>query len=165
MVQTEQWLPIAGYEGSYEISNFGRVKSLARPSLNRPNRMIKERIRSTNIGWKGYIEITLRNGKKTKRCRIHVLVAEAFIGPRPDGHETRHLDGDPSNNTVSNLEYGPPLQNCHDSKKRYPDKCTKDHDLTIEGNIYRRKDQPGIRICKICHNERQKKYHGRPDAS
>ena len=93
----EIWKPVVGYEGHYEVSNYGDVasiKSCARRVLS------KLKQRSGHLG----VPLCL-DGIKT-RHRIHVLVAEAFIGPRPPGLEVRHLDGDPTDNRVSNLRYG-----------------------------------------------------------
>lgn len=157
----EQWLPVVGYEGLYEVSNLGRIKSLKRQRPGKQGGELKERIRKTHVGHKDYHMITLTKNSIKKTYRVHVLVANSFIGPRSPGEETRHLNGDKNNNTLTNLAYGLPEINCHESKIRYPDKCHKGHDLTTENNIYRRKDQPGTRICRVCHNERQSKYHAK----
>jgi len=113
----EQWLPIRGYEGLYEISNMGRVKSVERTVIN-PSvfgngnvRTVPERIRKPNI-MKGYHCIALINNKHTKVYRIHRLVMEHFGKPQPsDEYQVNHIDGDKSNNGIDNLEWVTPKEN------------------------------------------------------
>ena len=91
----EEWKSIKGYEGLYEVSNMGRVKSL---------RYGKERIMSTPDNSTGYRNVELNN-KEPKRKMIHRLVAEAFIPNPMNLPVVNHLDGDKHNNCVSNLEW------------------------------------------------------------
>lgn len=64
----------------------------------------------------GYSQVSLSTQpKKWKSVRLHVLVLEAFVGPRPSGYECRHLDGNPQNNTVENLRWGTVSENRQDS--------------------------------------------------
>lgn len=96
----EQWKPIKNYEGMYEISNFGRVKSLKRKSNK------KEFIRklSTNVR-KGYKCITLTKNSKRKTFTIHRLVALHFI-PNPENKpQVNHKDGVKKNNYAWNFEW------------------------------------------------------------
>lgn len=107
----EEWKDIPDYEGMYQISNFGRVKSLQRvlPHKKYGTWTIKERI--LKPGWVGvksnqYQIVFLHKGKGEQHCfRIHRLVAENFI-PRIDGKNVvNHIDCDRSNNRVDNLEW------------------------------------------------------------
>jgi hypothetical protein len=104
----EIWKDIKGYEGMYQISNIGRVKSLKRITRfkNRDSvRIEEEKILKLAKHHKGYLKAQLRKNDKLKRYFIHRLVAEAFI-PNPHNKETvNHKDGDKSNNTVENLEW------------------------------------------------------------
>lgn len=87
----ERWKPIPGYEGLYSISSLGRVRREARFQ------------QSYSSG--GYPRVNLsRDGKATAKS-IHILVAEAFIGPRPEGLQINHKDGVKENSELSNLEY------------------------------------------------------------
>ena len=103
----EEWRPVCGFEGLYEVSNLGRIKSLSR--IIRANtcgkRIIPERILSNCINGSGYCTVVLcKNGKHTTFL-VHRLVAEAFI-PNPNNYpQVNHKDENPSNNCVENLEW------------------------------------------------------------
>lgn len=98
----EIWENIDGYEGLYQISNRGRVKSLERVDEN--NHPIKERIMKPSMSL-GYLYVGLRKQGKQKRMRIHRLVAAAFI-PNPNNkEEVGHKDETRTNNYADNLEW------------------------------------------------------------
>ena len=92
----EEWKDIKGYEGLYQVSNLGRVKSL---------KFGKERILKTGVDRYGYISVNLYKNNKRKLCKVHRLVAEAFIPNLENKPEVNHLDEDKTNNMVSNLEW------------------------------------------------------------
>lgn len=94
----EEWRPFA--DGNYAVSNFGRVKRLTDGRRTHAGRMMK--LTKMSIGY--YSVGPTINGKNVKMT-VHRLVAEAFIGPCPEGHEVNHKDGDKTNNRVDNLEY------------------------------------------------------------
>ena len=95
-MQTEIWKSIKGYEGLYEVSNLGRVKSLLYG---------KERILKPQKQRNGYLHIILCKNVKMKTFKVHRLVATAFI-PNPECFEQiNHKDEDKTNNCVSNLEW------------------------------------------------------------
>jgi len=106
MIKAEIFKEVKGYEGIYEVSNFGRVKSLAR--LDTMNRQLKERILKAATNSKGYKHVLLCIEGKTKTIYIHSLVAEAFLGYIRDGNintgVVNHIDEDKLNNNVENLE-------------------------------------------------------------
>lgn len=108
----EQWRPVIGYEGHYEVSNFGRVQGLDR-SVRRGNSVmkLKSRICSQSPNPGGYMTVGLSKGNRTKRFAVHRLVAESFIGKLPEGLETQHLNGDQKDNRLSNLKYGTKSEN------------------------------------------------------
>lgn len=98
----EEWKDIEGYEGFYQISNLGRVKSLGGWCGTAKR---KEKIRSTSLTHDGYVKVRLVHQGKDKTVRVHRLVAEAFI-PNPESKDTvNHIDGNKKNNAVSNLEW------------------------------------------------------------
>lgn len=106
------WRDIPGYEGFYQVSPDGEVRSVAREvwQQNRPGRSAYARHFQTRLlkpspDFHGYASVTLHaHGRKATKG-IHKLVALVFIGPPPDGHGVRHLDGDRSNPRLSNLVY------------------------------------------------------------
>jgi len=99
----EIWKPVVGYEGIYEVSSLGRVKSLARTDC-RGNRR-NERIRKPEKANGAYITIYLSKHSKVHRRTLHSVIAETFLGPRPSGRGIDHIDGDKLNNRADNLEY------------------------------------------------------------
>ncbi len=111
------WLPVVGYEGIYEVSDSGAVRSLDRTTMRsngRPQRW-KGKLLRIQADEAGYRCVQLWN--KTPRSHfVHRLVAAAFIGPCPDGGEVNHKDGDKSRNMHDNLEYMTPLQNVRHSR-------------------------------------------------
>jgi len=103
---TEIWLPVVGYEGLYEVSNLGRVKSLARKIRNPQGfRFLPERILSPDKSTEYYRVQLHKNGNKM-RISVHQLVAMSFLGHKPDGYKlvVNHIDINPHNNNLSNLE-------------------------------------------------------------
>ena len=103
----EIFIDIKGYEGLYQISNLGRVKSLERQVIGKYNsiRTLKEFIMKPNIIKKGYLRIHLCKNGKMKHFLVHQLVAYHFI-PNPNNyHCVNHKDEDKQNNCVDNLEW------------------------------------------------------------
>lgn len=90
-----QWRPVVGYEGRYEVSSCGRVRSLVgvEPA---------ELKQTVNGG--GYPSVRLCNGA-VRTVYTHHIVAEAFHGPRPAGHDIHHVNGIRTDNHASNLQY------------------------------------------------------------
>lgn len=99
-IDTEKWAPIVGYEGLYAVSNRGRIRREAPGKKTFPGKILAQT--KDNVG---YFGVKLCRDGKVKAHRVHVLVAFAFIGQRPDGMDVCHNDGDRSNNLLSNLRY------------------------------------------------------------
>ncbi|MFQ6011711.1 MAG: HNH endonuclease [Nitrososphaerales archaeon] len=100
----EQWKDIKGFGNYYQISNLGRVKSLARVVPGKKKKTLSSKILNTHTDPRdGYWRAFLRKDGKTTTIAIHRLVYEAFTGPIPQGHHIDHIDGNKSNNTPSNL--------------------------------------------------------------
>lgn len=96
---TDEWRDVPGYEGYYCVSIFGEIANV------RTGRMMK----GTPTTW-GYMAVTLTKNGEARRPTIHKLVALAFIGERPteengQTYDINHIDGDKTNNALSNLEY------------------------------------------------------------
>lgn len=101
----EIWKDIEGYEGLYQVSNYGKVKSLGNDK-NKKSKMRKERTTKD-----GYIQIKLHKNGETKGFYIHRLVAQAFIS-NPNGYkEVNHIDENKRNNSSTNLEWCTRLYN------------------------------------------------------
>ena len=94
MSQIEEFRPVKGYEGIYEISNLGNVKSLKYNN----GKILK--VREDKYG---YVKVNLYKNKKTKTCYIHQLMAIAFLNHTPNGHKlvVDHIDNNPSNNNLN----------------------------------------------------------------
>lgn len=100
----ERWLPVVGFEGRYEVSDLGRM----RPLFSRRTGKYKAgRIKQSACDNDGYPLTILYRADGTKRCaKIHTFVLEAFVGPRPNGMQCRHLNGNPTDNRLENLRWG-----------------------------------------------------------
>jgi hypothetical protein len=112
---TELWRDIPGYEGRYQASNLGRIRSLDRrvPCAHGATRLMRGRVlKPAGSKYDPHLSVVLGHGRAGSL--VHKLVALAFLGPRPDGQEVRHLDGDPLNNRADNLAYGTRTENLLD---------------------------------------------------
>ena len=100
----EEFIDIPGYEGKYQVSNLGRVKSLSR--VDTIGRKVKEKILKTQIDKGGYLRTKLSHKGKTKTFRIHQLVAMAFLGHIPCGHKqvVDHKNNVSTDNRLENLQ-------------------------------------------------------------
>lgn len=104
----EIWRDIDGFIGKYQVSNYGRVKSLARLRESKGGCLcpVKEKILKPKVDDDGYLNYGLCIGKhqKNKYIRVNVLVYKTFIGSIPEGYDVHHIDQDKTNNSVDNLE-------------------------------------------------------------
>ena len=105
-MENEIWRPVKGYEGFYDVSNFGRVRA-----LRAYNGLVPGRIKTARKHTEGYLTVGLWCNNVEQSCYVHILVAEAFIGECPVGCEVDHWDRNKRNNHDSNLRYLPSLVN------------------------------------------------------
>jgi len=121
-VGAEAWRSVVGYEGIYEVSDRGRVHSLDRHSTDATGRVRiwKGRLLRLSQSPEGYPRVGLHRDGETRSVSVHRLVAEAFHGPG-EGH-VRHLNHARDDNRASNLAWGTPAENWHDSVRdgRHP---------------------------------------------
>jgi len=116
LVHKEIWKDIPGYEGYYQVSNLGRVKSLSRTIQGgnrhcRFDKKLPEKIMAHRIGSLGYSLVTFCKNGVMKHISRHNLVLTTFVGPRPTGYECAHLNGKPSDNRLENLIWATPKEN------------------------------------------------------
>lgn len=100
----EEWKDVVGFCGLYRVSNFGRVMSIFREDFS-TKRMVRPRILKPKVNKLGYVRVTIRKDGKTYTCKVHTLVAEAFLEKPNDATEINHKNGNPSDNRVENLEW------------------------------------------------------------
>jgi hypothetical protein len=162
---TEQWTPAPGLIGLYEVSDLGRVRSLARTVAKRNG------VKQTNSGKmlapvfvNNYpaVHLPVRDESnpliatgRWRLWRVHTLVMAAFVGPPPKGMEVRHLNGDRSDSRLSNLAYGTRSENIYDLVKHGTHRqtrkthCPKGHEYSGHNLIIKR----GGRLCRACKYE------------
>lgn len=153
-----EWRPIPGWEGYYEVSDDGQVRSLDR--LDARGCQVKGRTLRGTINAYGYPFVTLSKSGYRWLTVVHRLVMLAFVGPCPEGHEVLHADGTRANNNLSNLSYGTRSDNARDSIKHGTNvnaaktHCKRGHAFT-EANTYRISTRPRSRWCRTCVNVRR----------
>lgn len=124
-----------GFEGFYEVSDDGLVRSLPRPAT--AGRVLKPWVTKS-----GYLTVKLWRENRGVPRGIHILVCEAFHGPRPDGLETRHLDGNQLNNVVGNLCWSTRLENMRDQLRHGTHAQKKQEDLPKGASLHRGEHLP-----------------------
>lgn len=174
----ERWLPVLGYEGLYEVSDRGRVRSLDR--RDRRGRLRKGMIRKLQTHKFGYPTVALKSDGKQRTFCVHTLILEAFVSPRPEGHHARHLDGIPEHTYLLNLAWGTRSENQidmadhgragrHQASKT---ECPQGHRYTTSNTVTiqrpARTDRSGRtrrasieRQCRTCRDTRWGKTEGR----
>jgi hypothetical protein len=113
---SETWKPIREYDGFYEASSLGRIRSVDRDVVysNGKNRRFPGKILKPTKDRDGYEMVTLSKSNRHKTKHVHRLVAEAFLGPCQDDMQCAHNDGNPSNNRIENIRWATPSENQRD---------------------------------------------------
>ena len=121
----EIWKDIPGYEGRYQVSNMGRVKSLPKRKGRGLGYVIDESILRHSVNSRGYCNIVLCKDGKTKTFSIHRLVAENFIGNPDNLPEVDHKDRNKVNNRVDNLRWVTISENNMNRQNGFPVVCVE----------------------------------------
>ena len=129
----EEWRQVVGWD-AYDVSDLGRLRRVRPSKGTHVGRIGKVRTDSL-----GYVVFELRQDGRGREFKVHRLVAEAFIGPRPDGLEVNHKDGNKENNRPSNLEYVTRSQNCKHSWDNLPRKTF----------FYRGEEHPSAKLTEV----------------
>jgi hypothetical protein len=171
MFEAEEWLPIPGYEGIYEVSDYGRVRSVDRyvpPGRGGTRwRFRRGQIRKPGHDRKGYLFVPLYaadpNAKNGKNGWVHRLVLLAFVGPPPEeGMYALHNNGDHSDNRLCNLRWGTPSENIWDSVAHgthfngSKTHCKRGHEFTPENT---RRTTSGSRACRTCTQKQKREQY------
>lgn len=141
--EKEVWKDVVGYEGYYQVSNLGRVKSVDRYIEHyRGGKTFKKgKIKALNVRKDGYVSVQLSKDAKARTLRVHRLVAEAFI-PNPNNlPQVNHKDENKGNNHVSNLEW-----------------CTVGYNVNYGTRIKRIKEKEDFNIVNIKNRKRVARY-------
>lgn len=156
-MSAEEWRPVVG-AARYQVSSMGSVRSA--------NRVLVAHSRP-DPPFYPMVHVRLDDGRKVTKT-VHSLVAAAFLGPRPEGLVVRHLDGDATNNSVTNLRYGTHSENLLDqvahgthwlAKRTH---CNHDHPFDAQNTAYRKS---GARICITCDREAKRRHEARRTAA
>lgn len=126
METKEIWKDVPDYEGYYQVSNLGRVKSLERKVKAKGERLVSEKILKPYYTGGGYDAVALNKNGIKKTSKIHKLVAIAFLGHKPSGYNeiVDHIDNNRLNNCVSNLQLTTQRHNLSKDKKGGTSKYT-----------------------------------------
>ena len=163
---TETWKSVVGREGLYEVSDQGRVRSVDRTVHYKDGRTrrLKGRVLKPWKNRKGYLLAALYGEGKTRTKFVHRIVLEAFVGDRPEGLETLHIDGNPANNHVGNLKWGTSSENALDKVRHgrhhnaIKTHCSRGHEL-IPGNLRKGDREKGHRSCLACGRAHSHIWH------
>lgn len=156
----ELWLPAPCWP-DYLVSNLGRVMSLKNPR--------RSLLKATFVTERDGREVVFLHDGRQHSAMVHRLVGEAFLGPRPEGLETRHLDGDACNNRLSNLRYGTHLENEEDKRRHgthhlaHRTHCRHGHPFA--GANLRVDRRTGARICRTCKRAQMEAFWARRAAT
>lgn len=167
----EEWRSIPGYEGFYEASSHGQIRSLARVVRGKTGTMRshKGRILKLQVKASGHKCVSLSRDGEVLQHMVHVLINRTFNGDG-NGLITRHVDGDASNNHADNLAWGTYSENNHDKAKHGVHHlaskvtCIRGH-LLQEPNLILASAKKGHRQCRACARghamSRTKKHAGK----
>jgi len=126
---TENWRPIPGYEGLYEVSDLGSVRGLPRSCGMRGglSRVVPGKVLALSTVTGGYAAVCLTRDGKSRTKTVHPIVLDAFVGPRPDGMQACHENGVRTDNRLANLRWGTATENWGDRRRHGRDVTGERH--------------------------------------
>jgi hypothetical protein len=166
---TETWKAVSGYEGLYEVSDLGRVRSRDRavPHRSLGQITLKGKVLKPYRNRYGYPVVSLsREGRVVRGRAVHRIVLDAFVGSRREGMEACHGDGNKTNNRLSNLRWDTSSENKFDVVRHgthamvLRERCPRGH-LLDGANLVPSSLKRGRRFCLACNRARSYiKNHG-----
>jgi hypothetical protein len=156
-MESEIWKDIESYEGYYQISSYGRIKSLERQVKTKHGfRTVKERVLKELPDKDGYIMVKLSKNNSIKTCKVHRLVGEHFLENPNDLPQVNHIDGDKTNNFYKNLEYTANLKNTNHYHSK---NGTRKYGVHMSNNKWRaRIKKDGKSICLGFYTNKEDAY-------
>jgi hypothetical protein len=150
MTDHTEWRPVPGYEGYYEVSNFGQLRRIMETASGTYTRELKPW-----KNWQGYVRFAMSVGGVKKTFQAHRLVCLAWHGQPEDGQEVCHNNGVKDDNRPENLRWGTPSENQLDivrhgnNPQANKTHCPQGHEYSPENTKYVRGTH---RRCVECHN-------------
>lgn len=168
-IDSESWCPVPDYEGRYEVSDRGRVRSLTRQVEDSVGRVRTFRGRVLSPGSQpplGHLHVNLSTEGRKRTFAVHALVLMAFVSPRPVGQECCHANGDPRDNRLENLRWGTRFDNVGDALGHGTHwQARKTH--CPQGHLYDAENTSGsrgVRRCRRCNRHQSaQRYAARAD--
>lgn len=169
----ENWKPVPGYDGYYEASYQGKIRSVTRQvnTVYGATRTHRGKVlRAHTAKGDPHLRIALSRENDRKTIFVHFLVCSAFHGPRPQEMEVCHINGDAKDNRADNLRWGTRGENMVDKQRHGTDHqrnkthCPQGHEYTPENIIWDGKHKTHRR-CKECNRVKCRKNHARRKAS
>lgn len=167
----ETWLPVVGFEGLYEVSDHGHVRSVDRVihySDGRTRHYPSQPMALMTRKNSGHIVVTLSRDGKSRGYLVHQLVLRSFVGECPEGQESLHDNDIPSDNRLTNLSYGTRSKNTLDQVRNgrhnnaSKDTCIHGHEFTPENTYFR---PSGGRRCRTCQRKHSTQWNRERAAS
>ena len=157
VLMAEEWRDITGYEGLYQVSNFGRVRSLDRvvPYSGGVERKLKGTMLKACVDGKGYRVVRPHKDGKGKTFKVSILVAAAFIGPRPEKADVCHGPQGQQDDSVTNLRYDTHSNNALDryrdgTMKIKPVRCSNGEEYRSIAEASQATEIGSAEIAKVC---------------
>lgn len=161
----EHWLPVVGWEGGYEVSDLGRVRSLDREIVDFTSRLRRLRGRVLRPGRSADGRLSVNINRRP--IRVHILVLTAFVSPRPDNHECCHYNDMPWDNRLINLRWdnrsGNGFDRVRNGTQHFSSRthCKHGHEYTSSNTLWRYRDGSTSRVCRQCRNNRVTRWNAR----